>query len=209
MEKVCILCGKSYKPTRWGQKYCGVECFGKSQRKEVQTKKCINCGKEFTLSRRNSQKINDGRLYCGQSCAYYGSERNKKISKVMKGRFTGEQSYHWKGGKRITKFGYISVLSPDHPNKNKTGCVLEHRLVVEEAMGRKLLKDEIVHHLNGITSDNRIENLQVMSHAEHNRLHKIGKSSWSLGKTKETDERIAKMAEAKMGKNHWTYRRNK
>jgi len=75
---------------------------------------------------------------------------------------SGEGHPEWKGGRTINKDGYIEIYSPDHPNRRKhTPYVLEHRLVMENHLGRYLKKTEVVHHRNGVKDDNRIENLEL------------------------------------------------
>lgn len=64
----------------------------------------------------------------------------------------------------------------------RKGWMYEHRHVVEQRIGRKLKRKEHVHHKNEITTDNRDENLELMSAGDHNRHHTKGRPSWNKGK---------------------------
>jgi hypothetical protein len=73
-------------------------------------------------------------------------------------------------GPRPTLTGYVRVWAPGHPLAHRDGYVLEHRLVAYDA-GLLTNPADHVHHVNGDKTDNRVENLAVMSGAEHLRLH--------------------------------------
>lgn len=107
-------------------------------------------------------------------------EHIKKLGKSRKGKRMSDESKaklsesRFKGGigaKKKRTDGYISVYFPDHPLSNKDGYIMEHVLVMECAIGRHIKKDEVVHHKNGIRSDNRLSNLQLMTFREHSGYH--------------------------------------
>ena len=94
------------------------------------------------------------------------------------------------GNARINSSGYYMISSQKEGNFEK----YLHRLIYEEHYG-EIPKNHFVHHKNENKLDNRIENLELISHAEHTRLHSIGNKYW-LGK-KHTEE-----AKEKMRKSH-------
>jgi hypothetical protein len=69
--------------------------------------------------------------------------------------------------RHIGSGGYVMVKMPGHPGANGKGYVAEHRLVWESRTGTTLPADWIVHHLNGVKTDNRIENLVGLSSRDH------------------------------------------
>lgn len=82
----------------------------------------------------------------------------------------GERHHNWKGGRKLLE-GYVMVYRPEHPRASKR-YVLEHRVVAEQALGHLLPAGAVIHHINGIKTDNRPRNLVVLAGlAEHISLH--------------------------------------
>lgn len=145
---------------------------------------CFRCKKVIHLSEEHKRKIgiaNSMRLKgkkmpehvksilrkanIGRKLSY---EAKKKISDSK----IGDKHWNWKNGINKHSGGYIYILKKDHPFCNSNGYVFEHRLVMEKHIGRYLFKDEFIHHINHIKTDNRIENLIIFKgHSEHRKHH--------------------------------------
>lgn len=68
------------------------------------------------------------------------------------------------------------TLNNGYIRSNKKDKKYIHREIMEKYLNRELKRDEQVHHKNGNHTDNRIENLEVMSNKEHQRLHVLEKT---------------------------------
>lgn len=108
-------------------------------------------------------------------------KKDKEVNALIRGKAReGEKCCNWKGGRKINKKGHILILKKGNPMADKMGYVLEHRLIMSEKLGRPLTPEEKVHHENEIKTDNRVENLKVMSNGEHTRYHNLKRSKERL-----------------------------
>ena len=100
----------------------------------------------------------------------------------------GKDHPNWKGGIQLTKF-----VRGRHRTKRRKGIprrlpakriyvdgkyIKESRLVMERHINRKLIRKDVVHHINGNTLDNRIENLFLTDLSKHTKIHFC--SAWRL-----------------------------
>jgi len=134
-----------------------ILCGGK-RNKYSKSKKCFECyvrtRKKLVFTRESIKKIRASKL--GPKNPNYGKRK--------------EQVVNYKG--RIKRGPYIALFLPEHPNCTKQGYVYEHRIIMEKKIGRLLKKEEVVHHKNGIKSDNRKENLVLLKTlGEHSKIH--------------------------------------
>lgn len=149
----CVVCGTEFyrqpKFVAAGRKYCSTACAAIGKLSVVTEKPCAHCGKVMTL--RPSGLV---RVYCSRDCW-----REAKYKRAMARTHNGRPA-------RLMHDGYVKVWEPEHPSGTK-GWVLEHRLLMEQNLGRPLTSEEEVDHINSDRSDNRLENLQVLAKGAH------------------------------------------
>jgi len=146
--------------------------------------------RNIELLRKHSDGILKSRelaLILGETAKYVQDlwRRNPDIPRPLQAPPLGECNPSFVSGKIIDLDGYVLVLSssPDRLRKDRNyGRILEHRKVIEDHLGRKLKRSEVVHHKNGCKIDNRFENLEVcQSNGEHLKMELSGHSpNWTI-----------------------------
>ena len=187
----CENCGKEFKctPSRYenSKHHCCSKEFAQELARKIREEnpayyncECVICGKKFHL------KPYAANRYATHTCS---DECHKKFMSL---KFTGENNHQfgirgennvsWKGGRRISTYGYILIKMSDHPFAFDDGYYPEHRLVAEKYLlndensvlidGKRYLSPEfVVHHKDKNRKNNNVDNLEVMKKGEHVSLH--------------------------------------
>lgn len=127
----CEQCGGTFHPFYEAQRFCDSKCKGVAQRVD-RRRTCDGCGAEFERGHHRQR-------FCSRQCHY-----DSHI------------------GNTVNAGGYLREFVPrGTPGADGSGRMLQHRYVMQQAIGRPLEADETVHHINGDKLDNRLENLQL------------------------------------------------
>lgn len=162
IQKPCTQCGSiiTRHPSHFGKKnaFCDSVCRDRWRGEQAAMNgvdvECAHCGK---VSRRSPSRATTSLAFCSNKCQGLHMRREKSTA--------------WKGGRLVDSSGYVILRMPGSPLADVRGYVREHVLVATQEFGH-IAADEVVHHINGNKTDNRPENLQVMTRAAHIEHHR-------------------------------------
>lgn len=177
--KPCAYCATPYVSYNPDTKYCSLTCKNAAARVPLD----IELIREFYEAGFTQTEIAE-KLATTQKVIWAVMQREGIDARVAAKRDQrGENNAYWRGG-RLTynkrarysykgnRLGYVKVKAEGHPHANKLGYVYEHYLVALDAAGRERLDDdEVVHHINCDSMDNRPENLVILKDDVHRAYH--------------------------------------
>lgn len=166
-RRQCEICDAefvSYSKQAGAGRFCSKACHIAWQGRNRVHKVCETCGSEFSLSPSQAEYVEKGKYsrkarFCSQACMGAGF-RKRPLERMHNGKPA-----------LLDANGYVKIWVPNHKTgRVHTGWLSEHRVVMEQFLGRPLRADEHVHHINEQKDDNRLENLVVMAQNDHARL---------------------------------------
>lgn len=132
----CLRCGKKFHPDSANHKFCSLECKRGSAN-------CEQCDKLFVRGKKDGGR----QRFCSRKCFY---DNTCPVGGVIQ-----------------DASGYMLIKTPPGTkgvklaSMGRSHWMWEHRYVMQQKIGRPLLKTEKVHHINGKKNDNRPENLEL------------------------------------------------
>ena len=163
------------------------------QRKNpVQYNKCPMCGKDCGFSGDGKYiRLSRPRKFCSRSCSLKFRHKDKIVyikcptckkefrkwhEDGMARKHCSMKCYNAVRENHFPKYNYPEKQKKNYKMKKINGKqIYYHRWVMENHLGRKLNRSEVVHHINGDPHDNRVENLMILSQSEH---MKMENSNW-------------------------------
>ena len=144
----CDRCRTPFQSYRKVAKYRSPTCYRAARHDAVPPTKCPQCSTAFRPKSRATGVL---QTFCSHGCsALFRSQ---------------ERHSNWKGGRRVDSSGYV-VARTGQSTRDR-----EHRTVAATMLGRPLQPHEHVHHRNEVKTDNRPENLEVLTAREHALRH--------------------------------------
>lgn len=132
--------------------------------------KCDTCGTEYEKDKSHigstKRLSNDYTHFC-KKCFSHAAAADL-------GRDTFKKNQRKRiGEKTIDSLGYVRIYVGDthQHSKGYCGSIREHVMQMENHLGRKLEKGEVVHHIDGNKTNNNLDNLDLCTVQEHNKCH--------------------------------------
>lgn len=182
VEYKCEWCGEYFlaPPSRGKAKHicCSKECQSALRKSQGLNCVCPVCDKRF--------HVKPSRLTERNCCSKECKHKYDSIAMIGEGNhqfgLKGKDNPTWKSDIKISTYGYRMIRVLDHPFRNSSDFVFEHRLVAEQYLlteynsvtinGKKYLKPELeVHHKDQNKLNNDPTNLLVLTKSEHRTLH--------------------------------------
>ena len=190
IEHACEYCGKikQYRSPSLVKRFCSHRCSNQWKWENVRKRAenisfiCENCGKTFLIQKFAAKTRKNKIRFCCFDCYLSFIKIKEKscinckklfLPKDNRNEFCCKKCYQEyvkrTGIKKRTGFWYENGYKVLYNNGNS---IKEHIFVMEQYLGRKLNKGEVVHHIDGNKTNNNINNLLLMKDSEHSSMHR-------------------------------------